>query len=236
MSRSQVQVLVTAMVRLILIAVFFTLQIGANEELTDAVLPRLDRTVQNEFYQTLKALDSLFDEAGIEYWVTAGTLLGAIRHGEMIPWDDDIDLALFIDDLGKVVSLRPELEKRGLCLLVKRDYAKIFPKEGKQIAHPDGDFYPHRYPFIDLFFMTREAGKILPASMRLREGFKNDWLESETTFVRKPFGPLTVPVPTRAGEYLERRYGEDCWEWAYADYDHAAEQKRERIKVKIRKS
>lgn len=115
MSRSQVQVLVTAMFRLLFVAFLFTAQIAADEELTDAILPRLDPAVQNEFYQTLETVDFLFGKERIVYWATGGSLLGAIRHGEMIPWDDDIDLALFIDDLGKVVSLRPELEERGAC-------------------------------------------------------------------------------------------------------------------------
>lgn len=81
--------------------------------------------------------------------------------------------------------------------------------------------------------MIREGKKIVHASRRLREGFEHDWLEGERAFSRKPFGPLTVPVPDTARNYLERMYGKDCWEWAYADYDHASEQKRERVKVRI---
>jgi len=227
--------LVTAMLRLLFLALFLTTCLHA-EELTDEILPRLDPAIQKEFYQTLEMVDILLKEKGIPYWVTGGSLLGAIRHEAMIPWDDDIDLALFIDDLGKVLLLRPELEKRGLVLLVKRHYLKIFPADGHQIAHPDGGYYPHRYPFIDIFLMTHNEGKIVHASERLREGFEKDWLDEEDVaeFTPRKFGPLVVPVPRHARAYLERMYGEDCWEYAYADYDHASEQKRERVIVKIR--
>ena len=162
MSRSKVQVLVTAM-RCILILFFFFSPLLHAEEMTDEILPRLDPVIKKEFYQTLEVIDSLFKKSEITYWVTSGSLLGAIRHSEMIPWDDDIDLALFIDDSGKVICLRSELEKQGLILLVMRDYLKIFPANGKQIAHPDGGYYPHRYPFVDLFFMTRKEGRVVHA-------------------------------------------------------------------------
>jgi hypothetical protein len=39
-------------------------------------------------------LDDFFKRNEIEYWIDFGVLLGCIRHGEMIPWDYDLDFGL----------------------------------------------------------------------------------------------------------------------------------------------
>ena len=46
----------------------------------------------------LKAVAALCDRYSLRYSIYCGTLLGAVRHKGFIPWDDDIDLAMPLED------------------------------------------------------------------------------------------------------------------------------------------
>ena len=43
--------------------------------------------------ERLKLVKRIFDEQGITFWIGSGTLLGAVREGRFIPWDDEMDTA-----------------------------------------------------------------------------------------------------------------------------------------------
>lgn len=59
----------------------------------------------------LRDFDAFCKEAGLEYWMVSGTLLGAVRHGGFIPWDDDADLAMLRDDLDKLIELTEKSDR-----------------------------------------------------------------------------------------------------------------------------
>lgn len=53
----------------------------------------------------LKEIINICQKYKIEYFITSGTLLGAIRHHGFIPWDDDIDVGMTKDNYIKFVKI-----------------------------------------------------------------------------------------------------------------------------------
>ena len=50
--------------------------------------------VVRRVYQLARAVAAVLETAGLTYWTTGGTTLGLVRHGGLIPWDDDIDICI----------------------------------------------------------------------------------------------------------------------------------------------
>ena len=57
----------------------------------------------------LKAIAEVCDQLGIEWFADSGTVIGAVRHGGFIPWDDDIDIGMRLDDYRLFCDKAPEL-------------------------------------------------------------------------------------------------------------------------------
>lgn len=66
------------------------------------------RETQDELVNLLEVFDSFAKQHGIRYSIDSGTLLGAVRHGGFIPWDDDADLVIPRPDYEKLLLLHGE--------------------------------------------------------------------------------------------------------------------------------
>lgn len=56
------------------------------------------RQAQLVMLKLLKAFHAICERHSLRYWLDAGTLLGAVRHGGFIPWDDDVDVVMPRED------------------------------------------------------------------------------------------------------------------------------------------
>lgn len=68
------------------------------------------RHLQSIEFEMALAIRDIFERNDVRYAIEYGSLLGAVRHGGFIPWDDDFDYVVFEDDYEKASAvLREEL-------------------------------------------------------------------------------------------------------------------------------
>lgn len=67
--------------------------------------------------EVLEVVDSICKRHGLQYFAYAGTLLGAVRHGGFIPWDDDLDICMKRRDYETFAGVALEELPEGWVLL-----------------------------------------------------------------------------------------------------------------------
>ena len=60
--------------------------------------------IHDATYITLKKFIEICETEGFEYCIAYGTLLGAVRHQDFIPWDDDCDVMMPRDSFTKLTK------------------------------------------------------------------------------------------------------------------------------------
>lgn len=56
-------------------------------------------------YKLVREFKSVCDEYGLHYYIICGSLIGVLRHQDMVPWDDDIDIAMPRADFNKLKKI-----------------------------------------------------------------------------------------------------------------------------------
>lgn len=71
----------------------------------------------------LKDFDNICKKYEIHYFLVGGSLLGAIRHGGFIPWDDDIDVGMTREEYNKFFKVMPKELGKDYILATPTNYS-----------------------------------------------------------------------------------------------------------------
>ena len=204
--------------------IHFNLLCAPKPEFTDELFKRTNPGIVAYVYYIFRITDIIFSRYKITYWVDFGSLLGSVRHGGMIPWDDDVDIVIFLDDEAKLFSLKKKFARYGLR--IKRSsipgLIKILPKKSK-------------FPFVDVFtaqYSPEDKNKI----KLIASGWpKYYWLKDEIfPLKRVKFGPMQVSIPKDPMRHLFDLYGQDCMTMARWWNHSSGFGKLKNAKVKIK--
>ena len=98
------------------------------------------------------------DKYKLTYYLSGGTLLGAVRHNGFIPWDDDIDVSMFRKDYDKFIEIaQKELDSKYYldAFETNKDYYLPFAKIKKNKTIFDEEestnVIHHKGIYIDIF-------------------------------------------------------------------------------------
>jgi len=170
--------------------------VRAAEELPESLQDALKRVLpsvshHNKLLAMLQTIDERLTHAGIPYWITGGTLLGAARHGGFIPHDDDVDIELLESDLPRAT------EALGS---IGRSYRGAGEWTGSGV--PVGRFFfwgdDGRFPMsVDVFLRGEHLEELAE--------FPSE--EEIFPLQRVPFHNIVVAAPCNARAFLARCYG-----------------------------
>lgn len=112
--------------------------------------------------EILTVIDTICRENGIDYFIDGGTLLGAVRHGGFIPWDDDVDLGMPKADYDRFCEIAPALLPEGYSLHTSTNtkgfsplWAKVFKDDTRFIDDNCAEAGCEQGIFVDIFPFCR---------------------------------------------------------------------------------
>ena len=123
--------------------------------------PKTLREAQLIMLDMLVEFDNICQKYNLKYWLDSGTLLGAVRHKGFIPWDDDIDLSMPLEDYQKLIELKDEFSEQIFFQTTQTDskfpfdYIKLRSNRAKivEFHEKDRDIEYHQGVFVDIFPM-----------------------------------------------------------------------------------
>ena len=111
----------------------------------------------------LLEVDRICKQHDIPYWLSSGTLIGAMRHDGFIPWDDDLDIEMMRSDYLRLMKVLPSELPEWLALQNDETdpnyfyfYAKVRDRRSRMLEQNGYDrLWQEQGIYIDIFPMEQ---------------------------------------------------------------------------------
>ncbi len=179
-----------------------------------------DSKIIKRLYEFISKTHDILTKLEVPYFIFAGTLLGAVRHGEIIPWDDDIDIAVMEDFETKIWENRDMFFNAQLNITKYKFGYKVFALDSEIDQR-----WNHGYPFLDIFIMSEytdenQVAKIHYKNKDYRLEFPNETFNKHDVFPLKPYSLNGISlVGPNKGEALLNKFYTDNWRTCYRTHD-----------------
>ena len=139
------------------------------------------KPLQSRLLEMMVVFDEFCQKHKLQYWLSQGSLLGAIRHNGFIPWDDDMDICMIPDDFYKLEKLSKAGKLPNTLMLqtnsdlnapdaIKENKmkAKVRDLHSTLIEHGESGDEPYSHgAFIDLFVVYTLPGEKPTRSLKI---------------------------------------------------------------------